>query len=97
MGTVIWQGTASRPAISSSNVTFTADPITGGIAQASTSGPVTFTPDAGFAGMIGSFSSIMDFPPGSMPADPAAAWAASAAHLVILDPSRTYTMVITQT
>ena len=95
MGTVIWQGVASRPSASSSSVMFTADPATGAIAQASTSGPVTFTPDAGYANMIGSFSSVVDFPPGSLPSDPAAAWAQVAEHLVILDPARRYTMVIT--
>jgi hypothetical protein len=96
VSSIIWQGTAARPGTASSNVAFTADPATGAIAQASTSGPVTFTPDPGYANLIGSFSSSINFPPGSMPADPAEAWPTAADHLVILNPGHTYTMVITE-
>jgi hypothetical protein len=96
VSTIIWQGTAARPSTAAANVAFTADPATGEIAQASTSGPVTFTPDPGYANLVGSFSSSIDFAPGSQPADPAAAWPAASAHLVILNPGHTYTMVITQ-
>jgi hypothetical protein len=96
MSTVIWSGTAAAAIPGSAVISFTIDPVNGAIESASTSGPVSFTPDAGFAAVTGSFSSTLAFPPDALPADPAAAWAAAIGHLLILDPVRTYTMIITQ-
>lgn len=92
----IWSGKVNSPLPGASQVSFTLDPVSGAITQASTSGPVVFVPDSGYASLAGAFSSTWTFPPNAMPADPAAAWAASALKLLLLDPTKTYTMVITE-
>ena len=94
---VIWEGTVTAPFAGASAVTFTLDPATGAITQAASSGPIRFTPEPGYADLAGAFTSQVTFTPGALPADPAAAWAAAAPSLVILDPAKTYTMTITQT
>lgn len=96
MSSVIWSGTAAAASPGSAVISFTIDPVSGAILLAGTSGPVSFTPDAGFPAVSGSFSSTLAFPADAMPADPAAAWIAAIGHLLILDPSRTYTMIITE-
>lgn len=96
MSVVIWDGAVASPYPGGSAVSFTLDPATGAIAQASTSGPIQFIPSPGYAELSGAFSSQVTFAPGSLPADPPAAWAAAVAQLVLLDPAKTYTMVITE-
>ena len=96
MSVIIWQGTVASPYAGGPAVTFTLDPGSGAVASAASSAPIRFTPGPGYADLAGAFSSTITFPEGGLPADPAAAWAAAAASLVILDPAKTYTMTITQ-
>lgn len=93
----IWQGSVSSPYAGGAAVTFILDPMTGAVAQASSSGPIAFTAAPGYAALTGAFTSQVTFTPGDLPADPAAAWEQAQPSLIILDPAKTYTMTITET